>query len=163
MSKTKAEKKVNKFLERCEQREIEKLGEHIRSLALSYGVRGVARALSKATESPRTGEIDLMLSLCVGSFTETFEREATAYSMVLKAVQRVLCISEGRGFNPGNPQEIAKALYTYNAHHRLDFDALMAAGDQFFIHDVFGICRHLNRETGNLENCFTPYFLLKTA
>ena len=30
------------------------------------------------------------------------------------------------------------------------------AGD--FSHDVFGIHRHINRETGELENCFVPRY-----
>lgn len=35
---------------------------------------------------------------------------------------------------------------------------LAAADEQNFGHDVFGIRRHLNRETGKLENCFSPRF-----
>lgn len=36
--------------------------------------------------------------------------------------------------------------------------ALLAADDFNFGHDVFGIRRHINRETGKLENCFVPRF-----
>ena len=39
---------------------------------------------------------------------------------------------------------------------RLDLDKLTSADDSTFAHDVFGIRRHLNRETGELENCFLP-------
>ena len=35
---------------------------------------------------------------------------------------------------------------------------LLIADDFNFAHDVFGIRRHLNRETGKLENCFLPRF-----
>lgn len=35
----------------------------------------------------------------------------------------------------------------------------MVSGPDFdFVHDVFGIRRHLNRETGELGDCFSPRF-----
>lgn len=41
---------------------------------------------------------------------------------------------------------------------RMNF-AELAAADQFNLsHDVFGIMRHLNRETGQLEDFFVPRF-----
>jgi hypothetical protein len=43
----------------------------------------------------------------------------------------------------------------------LDLYRLLAADDANFAHDVFGIERHLNRLTGQLENCFLPRFALK--
>lgn len=41
---------------------------------------------------------------------------------------------------------------------KLDLAALSATDDGNFGHDVFGIRRHLNRETGKLEDCFVPRF-----
>jgi hypothetical protein len=38
----------------------------------------------------------------------------------------------------------------------LDLDKLLAADNFNFLHDVSGIARHINRETGELENCFVP-------
>ena len=40
----------------------------------------------------------------------------------------------------------------------MDWAGLLAAGDDDFMHDVAGIHRHMNRETGILENCFLPRF-----
>lgn len=34
--------------------------------------------------------------------------------------------------------------------------ALLNSDEFTFTHDVFGIRRHINRETGKLENCFVP-------
>ncbi len=35
----------------------------------------------------------------------------------------------------------------------------LLAADQFnFVHDVAGIARHMNRNTGKLENFFSPHF-----
>lgn len=42
--------------------------------------------------------------------------------------------------------------------NQLDLTALLAADDSNFAHDVFGIRRHLNRDTGELEDFFTPRF-----
>lgn len=40
----------------------------------------------------------------------------------------------------------------------IDLDGLLAADDLNFSHDVLGIARHLNRETGQLESFFLPRF-----
>jgi len=41
---------------------------------------------------------------------------------------------------------------------RLKLNELLAADSINFAHDVFGIYRHLNRETGKLEDCFVPRY-----
>lgn len=43
-----------------------------------------------------------------------------------------------------------------NGNDPLDWDRLLAADDFNFLHDVTGICRHMNRDTGELMNCFVP-------
>lgn len=43
-----------------------------------------------------------------------------------------------------------------NGNVAVDFDALLAADFGTFAHDVTGIMRHMNRETGLLEGCFVP-------
>lgn len=43
----------------------------------------------------------------------------------------------------------------------LKLDELLAADDFNFAHDVFGIRRHLDRETGELGGCFVPRFAHK--
>lgn len=40
----------------------------------------------------------------------------------------------------------------------LRLEELLAADDANFAHDVFGIRRHLNRETLKIEDCFLPRF-----
>jgi hypothetical protein len=40
----------------------------------------------------------------------------------------------------------------------LRLEALLAADDFNFVHDVFGIRRHLDRKTGKLGDCFLPRF-----
>jgi hypothetical protein len=43
----------------------------------------------------------------------------------------------------------------------LDLAALLAAPTTDFMHDVFGIMANINRETGTLENCFSPRYSKK--
>lgn len=43
----------------------------------------------------------------------------------------------------------------------MNFAGLLAADDFNFAHDISGINRHLNRTTGELENCFLPRFSKK--
>lgn len=40
----------------------------------------------------------------------------------------------------------------------LKLDALLAADEFNFAHDVFGIRRHIDRTTGELQNCFVPRY-----
>lgn len=44
---------------------------------------------------------------------------------------------------------------------KIDFKRLLEADDFNFAHDIVGIQKHLNRETGKLENCFLPRFALR--
>ena len=43
----------------------------------------------------------------------------------------------------------------------LDLERLKEADDVNFLHDVVGIDQHLNRDTGQLGNCFLPRFAKK--
>lgn len=45
-----------------------------------------------------------------------------------------------------------------NGNPPIDLDALAQADDFNFIHDVAGVCRHLDRTTGKLTDCFIPRF-----
>ena len=38
---------------------------------------------------------------------------------------------------------------------------LLAAPDYDFLHDIYGIYRHINRETGKLDGCFRPRYSKK--
>lgn len=42
----------------------------------------------------------------------------------------------------------------------LKLEQLLAADDANFAHDVFGIRKHMNRDTKKLEGCFLPRFAL---
>lgn len=40
----------------------------------------------------------------------------------------------------------------------LRLDEFLKADDGNFAHDVFGIRQNMNRETGQIENCFSPRY-----
>lgn len=46
---------------------------------------------------------------------------------------------------------------------RMDFERMLAADDSNFLHDVAGIAKHLNRQTGKLGDCFMPRFHRRSA
>ena len=45
----------------------------------------------------------------------------------------------------------------------IDLQALLDADDSNFAHDVFGIERHINRQTRQIEGCFVPRFARRNA
>ncbi len=45
--------------------------------------------------------------------------------------------------------------------NELNLQALLNADAFDFTHDVCGICRHINRETGELRDCFSPRFSVR--
>lgn len=51
---------------------------------------------------------------------------------------------------------LAMDLEVCNMTCPIDLDALLAFDEFNLAHDVFGITNHLNRETGELEDCFVP-------
>jgi hypothetical protein len=73
--------------------------------------------------------------------------------LIVKIADRAAVKNSERGWK----QAIIMDL---NATHcngcRLDLDRLLAAEDFDFTHDVYGIRRHLNRNTGKLEGFFVP-------
>lgn len=64
----------------------------------------------------------------------------------------------------GKPQRM-RALMDLTACHAngtpLRLPDLLHAADGDFIHDIAGICAHMNRETGQLQDCFLPRYAAK--
>lgn len=50
-----------------------------------------------------------------------------------------------------------------NGNDPLDWDRLLAADDFNFLHDIGGISRHINRETGEIGGHFLPRMRLRTS
>lgn len=62
--------------------------------------------------------------------------------------------------------DVFTALMDLNAAQlsfKLRLDELLVADDFNFSHDVFGIRRHLNRKTLEIEDCFVPRFAVSES
>jgi hypothetical protein len=88
-----------------------------------------------------------------------FDRTPHEDRVIRKIARRAMAL-ETRDGDAGRPfmdwwMDIAA---THASGNPLDLERLLAADDFNFAHDVFGICRHLDRETGELRNFFSPRF-----
>jgi hypothetical protein len=77
--------------------------------------------------------------------------------------EELLLISQiaKRAKRAGNPDDLITINMDIEAAHKeapLDLQALLAADDFNFNHDVFGIRKYMDRTTGKLTNCFSPRF-----
>lgn len=63
----------------------------------------------------------------------------------------------------GYPDDLITINMDITAAHiasPLKLDELLNADNENFMHDVFGIRKHINRKTGNLDGIFAPRFAL---
>lgn len=95
-----------------------------------------------STKSPQAGE------RTQPQFTAT----KLEMDMIRKIVKRAQCIDP-------EYQTMDATMDIEAAHcsgNPLDLAKLLAADDMNLAHDVFGIRRHIDRETGKLTGCFSP-------
>ena len=60
---------------------------------------------------------------------------------------------------PGNVKDIGMDITATHLNGcPLNLKGLVESSGIDFIHDVYGIANNINRETGKLENCFSPRF-----
>lgn len=78
--------------------------------------------------------------------------------LITQIAKRAVQIAQAS--NPGTDYDMCHAQMDIRATHAngcpLDLNKLLNAPPFDFSHDVFGIYRHLNRETGELMNFFVP-------
>ena len=76
------------------------------------------------------------------------------YELVMKIAKRA------KELHAGNPIETMMDIEAAHDSVGIDLERLANARDSDFMHDVAGIAWHLNRTTGQLENCFLPRFAM---
>ena len=85
-----------------------------------------------------------------------FETTAQDFDVISKLARRA------RAVEKTNQRPVKDWMMDFTAVHvngcPLRLNDLLEADDFNFMHDAFGICRHLNRETGALENHFSPRY-----
>ena len=64
-----------------------------------------------------------------------------------------------RGYQRMNLVMDLSAADGVNGNDPLDWERLLAADDFNFMHDLVGISRHMNRETGVVGDFFVPRFV----
>lgn len=78
--------------------------------------------------------------------------------IIAKIVDRAATMNIGLGDRISQMMDIDHA----HAQHPLRLDDFLSADDFNFAHDFCGIQRHMNRTTGQLDNCFVPRFARRT-
>lgn len=79
-------------------------------------------------------------------------------ALILKIVDRAMALCDANGVRSVKPMDVLMALTLVNDRTPLRLEALLHADDLNFTHDVFGILRHIDTETGALRDCFCPRF-----
>lgn len=83
----------------------------------------------------------------------SFKTTKKEFALIEKCADRAAVLAR----DPSIVTTIEMDLSACNANGcKLDLEKLLGFNDANFGHDVFGINRHLNRETGKLMDCFLP-------
>lgn len=77
------------------------------------------------------------------------------FELIHQVVLRAEAIAKKQGAHVDR-LSLSMDLCCTHAAIPLQLDKLVSAPDFDFAHDVFGIQRHMNRTTGELEGCFLP-------
>lgn len=81
-----------------------------------------------------------------------------------KTIREIVRRAEALGLNAGRSRiDLVMDLEVVHDGYKLDLDALLGADDVNFVHDVLGIVRRLDRQTGELQDCFLPRHVLPGA
>jgi hypothetical protein len=83
---------------------------------------------------------------------------AAEFETVRAIATRADAMYRSAGVMDQTPMDTMMDIECCHATIPLRLDELLAADDFNFSHDVGGIRRHLNRRTGEMENCFVPRF-----
>lgn len=89
---------------------------------------------------------------------QDFETMSEIANRALTMYARAATIAELRQYNPIRDDKLTVMMDLESANDciPLDLDKFLSFDDGNFGHDMFGIRRHLNRETKQLENSFVP-------
>lgn len=90
--------------------------------------------------------------------TISFNTTEKEFDLIAKIADRALVITERLGIDYSRQTCLMDLTATHANGRKLRLAELAEAPDGDFAHDVLGIRRHLNRDTGKLENCFVPRF-----
>ena len=88
----------------------------------------------------------------------TAERSKTVMTVIWEIADRAVLLYDSHNI-PVNRLNVMMDISTCHFHaQRLRLDDLLVADDFNFLHDVAGINKHLDHETKQLRDCFSPRF-----
>ena len=91
--------------------------------------------------------------------TISFKVTKSEHDTILKIADRQRSIMAAMGVRLDDKITTVMDLCAVHANGcPLKLSDLLAADEANFAHDVFGIRRHINRDTGQLEDCFVPRY-----
>src|SRR5437762_6289610 len=90
--------------------------------------------------------------------TVAFDATREESRIVRKIALRALAMAASRGVELEQLDVQMDVLAAHSNGCRLRLGDLLAADEFNFAHDVFGIVRFIDRNTGKLTGCFTPRF-----
>jgi hypothetical protein len=83
-------------------------------------------------------------------------------ALIRRIVTRAIFIAQRYGVEISARRDLQMDLEAVHGNGcALRLEALLAADDENFAHDVFGIREHLDRETGELRHHFWPRFAVR--
>jgi hypothetical protein len=90
--------------------------------------------------------------------TISFKTTKEEFDVIAQIADRAIEVARAAGIQYAKQTALMDLTATHMNGCPLRLAELLNAPMFDFSHDVFGIRRHLNRETGKLENCFVPRF-----
>jgi hypothetical protein len=88
----------------------------------------------------------------------SFDISREEHEIIQKIVDRAIGAAREAGIRVDRMTMLMDLTATHANGMPLRLVSLLEAESFDFNHDVFGISRHINRQTGQLEDCFVPRF-----
>ena len=90
--------------------------------------------------------------------TPKFNATRAELDIIRDIAARAVPLATRAGYNFSRMDVMMDLECVHSTGNPLRLAELLAADDVNVAHDIFGIARHLNRQTGQLENAFSPRF-----
>lgn len=103
----------------------------------------------------RNGETEEVANVQIDWSKNSEEDQQLCYEIAKRACELLRTYAKGEH---ADTQSLVMDVEAANIVCPMRLEELLEADDENFAHDVFGIERHINRETGQLDNCFLPRF-----
>jgi hypothetical protein len=116
----------------------------------------LAKSREVRPESPRNAEISNHMKTKTKHFPD-FTASRYESEIINQIANRAVAVAISHGVKGHDKQSAYMDIEACHCNGMpLDLGKLLAADEFNFAHDIFGIRRHINRKTGEIEGCFVP-------